>query len=80
MLQSEHVQVIYSATRWMSPQMKVFAAFMKEVLEEDDHLEWRSLKNRKYNPGKDEDRARNAGQIQRISHTPVGASKETVIF
>lgn len=35
----EHVQVIYSATRWMSPQMKVFAAFMKEVLEEDDCLE-----------------------------------------
>lgn len=29
----EHVQVIYSATRWVSPQMKVFAEFMKEKLE-----------------------------------------------
>lgn len=29
----EYIQVIYSSTRWMSPQMKVFAAFMKEMLE-----------------------------------------------
>ena len=29
----EYVQVIHSSTRWISPQMKVFADYMKEVLE-----------------------------------------------
>lgn len=29
---NEYVQVVYSSTRWISPQMKVFAEYMKEVL------------------------------------------------
>ena len=32
----EYVQVIYSSTRWISPQMKVFAEFMKEVLDPNE--------------------------------------------
>ena len=28
----EYIQVIYSSTRWISPQMKAFAEFMKETL------------------------------------------------
>lgn len=28
----EYVQVVYSSTRWISPQMKVFADYMKETL------------------------------------------------
>ena len=28
----EYVQVVYSSTRWISPQMKVFVDFMKEKL------------------------------------------------
>ena len=32
----EYVQVIYSSTRWISPQRKVFAEFMKEVLDPNE--------------------------------------------
>lgn len=28
----EYIQVIYSSTRWLSPQMRVFAEYMKDVL------------------------------------------------
>ena len=31
----EYIQVVYSSTRWLSPQMKAFVEYMKDVLEKE---------------------------------------------